>query len=49
MSKVLKRGMATLAVLIASVAFVTTALAQMPTSPWKKEPHSRKRMKNSTA
>jgi N-acetylneuraminic acid mutarotase len=36
MSKVLKRGTAMLAVLIASVVFVTTALAQMPTSPWKK-------------
>ena len=36
MSKVLQRGTAMLAVLIASVVFVTTALAQMPTSPWKK-------------
>ena len=36
MSKVLKRGTAMLAVLIASVVFVTTAHAQMPTSPWKK-------------
>jgi N-acetylneuraminic acid mutarotase len=36
MSKVLQRGTALLAVLIASVVFVTTALAQMPTSPWKK-------------
>jgi N-acetylneuraminic acid mutarotase len=36
MSKVLKRGTAMLAVLMASVVFVTTALAQMPTSPWKK-------------
>ena len=36
MSKVLKRGTALLAVLMASVVFVTTALAQMPTSPWKK-------------
>ena len=36
MSKVLKRGTAMLAVMIASVVFVTTALAQMPTSPWKK-------------
>jgi N-acetylneuraminic acid mutarotase len=36
MLKVLKRGTAMLAVLMASVVFVTTALAQMPTSPWKK-------------
>src|SRR6185503_14777492 len=36
MPKVLQRGTAMLAVLIASVVFVTTALAQMPTSPWKK-------------
>jgi N-acetylneuraminic acid mutarotase len=36
MSKVLKRGTAMLAVLMASVVFVTSALAQMPTSPWKK-------------
>jgi N-acetylneuraminic acid mutarotase len=36
MSKVLKRGTAMLAVLMASVVFVTTAQAQMPTSPWKK-------------
>ena len=36
MSKVLQRGTAMLAVMIASVVFVTTALAQMPTSPWKK-------------
>jgi N-acetylneuraminic acid mutarotase len=36
MSKVLKRGTAVLAALIASLAFVTSALAQMPTSPWKK-------------
>src|SRR5687767_427891 len=36
MSKVLKRGTAMLAVLLASVVFATTALAQMPTSPWKK-------------
>jgi N-acetylneuraminic acid mutarotase len=36
MSKALQRGTAMLAVLIASVVFVTTALAQMPTSPWKK-------------
>ena len=36
MSKVLKRATAMLAVMMASLAFVTTALAQMPTSPWKK-------------
>ena len=36
MSKVLQRGTAMLALLIASVAFITTAHAQMPTSPWKK-------------
>ena len=36
MSKVLQRGIAMVAGLIASVVFVTTALAQMPTSPWKK-------------
>ena len=36
MSKVLQRGTAMLALLIASVAFVTTAHAQMPASPWKK-------------
>ena len=36
MPKVLQRGTAMLAVLIASVVFATTALAQMPTSPWKK-------------
>jgi len=36
MSKVLQRGTAALAVMIASVAFITTAFAQMPTSPWKK-------------
>ena len=36
MSKVLQRGTAMLAVMMASVVFVTTALAQMPTSPWKK-------------
>ena len=36
MSKVLKRGTAMLAVLMASVVFVTSAMAQMPTSPWKK-------------
>jgi len=36
MSKVLQRGTAVLALMIASVAFITTAHAQMPTSPWKK-------------
>src|SRR5580765_6533949 len=36
MSKVLKRGTAMLAGMVASLAFVTSALAQMPTSPWKK-------------
>ena len=36
MSKFLQRGTAVLALLIASVAFITTAHAQMPTSPWKK-------------
>jgi hypothetical protein len=36
MQKVLKRGTAMLAVLMASVVFATTALAQTPTSPWKK-------------
>ena len=36
MSKVLKRGTAVLAGMVASLAFVTSALAQMPTSPWKK-------------
>ena len=36
MSKVLQRGTAVLAVMMACVLFVTTALAQMPTSPWKK-------------
>ena len=36
MSKVLQRATAMLAVLMASVVFATTALAQMPTSPWKK-------------
>jgi N-acetylneuraminic acid mutarotase len=35
MSKLLQRGTAILAV-IASLAFATAALAQMPTSPWKK-------------
>jgi hypothetical protein len=33
MSKILQRGTAMLAVLMASLVFVTTALAQMPTSP----------------
>src|SRR6185436_7223854 len=36
MSKVFKRGTAMLALMIASVAFITTAHAQMPASPWKK-------------
>ena len=36
MLKVLRRETAMLAVMMASLAFVTTALAQMPTSPWKK-------------
>ena len=36
MSKVLQRGTAVLALMIASVAFITTAHAQMPASPWKK-------------
>ena len=36
MSKVLQRGTAMLAVIMVSVVFATTALAQMPTSPWKK-------------
>ena len=36
MSKVSKRVTAALAVMIASLAFATSALAQMPTSPWKK-------------
>jgi N-acetylneuraminic acid mutarotase len=36
MSKVFQRGTALLALLIASVALITTAHAQMPTSPWKK-------------
>ena len=36
MSKLLQRGTAMLAVMMASLVFVTTALAQMPTSPWKK-------------
>jgi N-acetylneuraminic acid mutarotase len=36
MSKVFQRGTVVLALMIASVAFITTAHAQMPTSPWKK-------------
>jgi len=36
MSKMLLRRTAVLALMIASVAFITTAHAQMPTSPWKK-------------
>ena len=36
MSKALQRGTAMLAMLMAAVVFATTALAQMPTSPWKK-------------
>src|SRR4249920_930450 len=36
MSKVMLRAVALLAVMIASLAFATSALAQMPTSPWKK-------------
>ncbi len=36
MSNVLKRGTAMLAALLASLVFATSALAQMPTSPWKK-------------
>jgi N-acetylneuraminic acid mutarotase len=36
MSKVLKGVTATLAGMVATLAFVTNALAQMPTSPWKK-------------
>jgi len=36
MSKVLKRVTAVLAGMATSLAFVTSALAQMPTSPWKK-------------
>ena len=35
MQNVLKRGTAMLAVLMTSLVFATTALAQMPTSPWK--------------
>ena len=36
MLKVLRRGTAMLAVMMASLAFATNALAQMPASPWKK-------------
>jgi N-acetylneuraminic acid mutarotase len=36
MSKVSLRRTGLLTAMIASVAFITTALAQMPTSPWKK-------------
>jgi N-acetylneuraminic acid mutarotase len=36
MSNALKRGTAMLAGVMVSLAFVTSALAQMPTSPWKK-------------
>ena len=36
MSRVLQRGTAILAVIVACVALGTAALAQMPTSPWKK-------------
>jgi N-acetylneuraminic acid mutarotase len=36
MPKVSQRGIALLAVVMASVVFATTLLAQMPTSPWKK-------------
>jgi N-acetylneuraminic acid mutarotase len=36
MSKVFQRATAGLAVLMASLVLATTALAQMPTSPWKK-------------
>jgi N-acetylneuraminic acid mutarotase len=36
MSKVLKRATAVIAGTIASLMFVTTVLAQMPASPWKK-------------
>ena len=36
MLKMLRRETAMLAVMMASLAFVTTALAQMPTSPWRK-------------
>jgi N-acetylneuraminic acid mutarotase len=36
MSKVFQRGTGLFAAMVASVAFATTLLAQMPTSPWKK-------------
>jgi N-acetylneuraminic acid mutarotase len=36
MSNVLQRATATVGAIMASLLFVTTALAQMPTSPWKK-------------
>ena len=36
MLNVLQRATATVAAIMASLVFVTTALAQMPTSPWKK-------------
>jgi N-acetylneuraminic acid mutarotase len=36
MSKMFQRGTVMLAAMVASLALVTTALAQMPTSPWKK-------------
>src|SRR4026207_179706 len=36
MSNVLQRAAATVGAIMASLLFVTTALAQMPTSPWKK-------------
>src|SRR4026208_538736 len=36
MSRVLRRATALVAGTIASLVFVTTALAQMPASPWKK-------------
>ena len=49
MSKVLQRGTAMLAVMIASLVFATAALAQMPTSPWKKGAPFPERMKSSTA
>jgi N-acetylneuraminic acid mutarotase len=36
MSKMFQRGTVMLTAMVASLALVTTALAQMPTSPWKK-------------
>jgi N-acetylneuraminic acid mutarotase len=36
MSKVFQRGTVMFVAMVASMALVTTALAQMPTSPWKK-------------